>query len=387
MTERFRIAFVSSNGSCGGSEDLWSEAAIALAQDGHDVRAYKPRLDPEFRALERLRALGCRPVETAKLPLLPSRINPSLTRISPKLADIYGGTRFRLGLRRQRPHLAVISQGANHDGLWLAQICARLDVPFVTISQVASEIVWPHPEELERNRRLYQASRHNFFVSLASRTATEEQLGFRLERASIVRNGFRVPWQVRSDWPDGPDLRLACVARLEPLFKGQDILLRVLAQSKWHDRPVTLSLFGAGPFKETLQGMAVYFGLDRVRFAGHAADPASIWDDHHCLALASRAEGLPLAVVEAMLSGRVPIVTAVAGNPEVIDDGITGFLARAATEEAVDEALERAWQQRDGLREMGQQASRRIRELVPPDPARVFADRLIALIEDDRRTA
>jgi hypothetical protein len=71
----------------------------------------------------------------------------------------------------------------------------------------------------------------------------------------------------------------------------------------------------------------------------------------------------------------------------VIDDGITGFLARAATEEAVDEALERAWQQRDRLREMGQRASRRIRELVPPDPARVFADRLIALIEDDRRTA
>jgi glycosyltransferase involved in cell wall biosynthesis len=385
--DRFRIAFASSNGSIGGSEDLWSETAIALAEDGHDVRVYKPRLDPQFRPLERLRALSCRPVELSKLPLLPPRLNPSLTRLSPRIAQLHGAVRFKLGLRQQRPDLVVISQGATFEGLWLAGICAARGIPYVLIAQHASEYTWLYPKQLHINRRLYQKAHHTYFVSARTRAISEEQLGMKLERASVIRNCFRVPWEGRDDWPNGSGLRLACVGRIEPMFKGQDILVRVMAQSKWRERPVSVSFFGDGPYREGLAGMVSYLGVEQVRFAGHVADPATIWDDHHCLALPSRAEGLPLVVVEAMLSGRVPIVTAVSGNPEVVEDGITGFLADAASEEAYDAALERAWQQRDALREMGRQAGKAIRQLVPPDPARRFADELIAQIEGAKRAA
>ncbi len=48
------------------------------------------------------------------------------------------------------------------------------------------------------------------------------------------------------------------------------------------------------------------------------------------------------SIVEAILSGRVPIVTNVGGNAEVIDDDVTGFVANAATEDEIDEAMERA---------------------------------------------
>ena len=67
--------------------------------------------------------------------------------------------------------------------------------------------------------------------------------------------------------------------------------------------------------------------------------------------------------------------------------GMVKFLADAATEDAYDEALERAWQQRDRLREIGRAAGRAIRELVPPDPARRFADQLVGLIEQAERLA
>ena len=114
-----------------------------------------------------------------------------------------------------------------------------------------------------------------------------------------------------------------------------------------------------------------------MSFAGFVDDVAGIWTDHHGLILPSRCEGLPLVVVEAMLSGRVSIATDAAGIAEVIDDGVTGFLAAAATEDGLDAALERAWQRRDEWPAIGAAAAVRIRELVPEDPAAELARMLL----------
>ena len=180
-----------------------------------------------------------------------------------------------------------------------------------------------------------------------------------------------------ADWPDDRDgLRVACLGRLYPPEKGQDLLIRVLARDKWRTRALSLTFCGEGPQREGLERMASLHGVTNVRFAGFTADVATVWNDHHALLLGSRCEGLPLVVVEAMLSGRVPIVTAVAGA-EVIDDGIHGFLASASTEDAIDDALERAWQRREEWRAIGAAASAHIRTLVPPDPPAVFAQTLL----------
>ena len=88
---------------------------------------------------------------------------------------------------------------------------------------------------------------------------------------------------------------------------------------------------------------------------------------------------MPLVLVEAMLSGRVPIVTDVAGNGEVLDDGETGFLACAPTEDALDAAMEHAWQRRAEWRAIGAAAAASIRTLVSPDPGQTFAEKLLRL--------
>jgi glycosyltransferase involved in cell wall biosynthesis len=198
----------------------------------------------------------------------------------------------------------------------------------------------------------------------------------------VVRNPFKVSWQQRSDWP-GTDLgfRFACIGRLYPMEKGQDLLIRVLGRDRWRSRPVSLTFFGVGEQSVGLAEMAALHGLANVRFAGFANDVDQIWTGHHALLLSSRAEGLPLVLVEAMLCGRVPIVTDVAGNSEVVEDDVTGFLAAAPTEDALDEAMERAWQRRAEWRAIGEAAARRIRELVPPDPAGELAERLLRLAD------
>jgi glycosyltransferase involved in cell wall biosynthesis len=73
-------------------------------------------------------------------------------------------------------------------------------------------------------------------------------------------------------------------------------------------------------------------------------------------------------------------VTNVSGNPEHVDDGVTGFIATGATVDAVDAALERAWLQRDQLKEMGRAAYNAIRQQIPVDPIQVFARELVQAI-------
>ena len=64
------------------------------------------------------------------------------------------------------------------------------------------------------------------------------------------------------------------------------------------------------------------------------------------LVMPSRFEGLPLAIVEAMLCARPVVATDVAGHAEVVEDGVTGFLADAPTVGAIAAALERCWVRR-----------------------------------------
>ena len=127
--------------------------------------------------------------------------------------------------------------------------------------------------------------------------------------------------------------------------------------------------------------MARHLELTNVSFAGHTSDVASIWGRHHGLVLPSRAEGLPVVLVETMLSSRVAIVTDVAGNAEVLEDEVTGFLAASPTESSFDDAMERAWQRRGEWRRIGEAAGRSIRTLVPPDPAGDFAATLLTFAD------
>lgn len=384
-----RIVFISSNFTWGGSEILWSAAAVELARRGHRIRAYKNRFPPREGNAPALRAAGVRCIELARFPLLPRRLYSLLLGFTPGFSIAFQALRLLVGLRLgPRPDLIVLSQGGNHDGWLLGAACRRSGVPFVVICQKASDLYWPQDRFREEIRRMYRAARHVFFVSQHNARLTEEQLGERLGRHSVVRNPFLVPWEPRGDWPPGQGMTLACIGRLYPMEKGQDILLRVLAFPKWRARDLSVTFYGAGEQRGALEAMARHLSLSSVTFAGYADDVADVWARHQGLVLPSRAEGLPLVLVEAMLSGRVAIVTDVAGNAEVLEDGVTGFLAAAPTEAALDEAMERAWQRRGEWRAIGEAAARSIRDQVPADPPARLASTLLSLAgEEPSRTS
>ncbi|HEY0149243.1 MAG TPA: glycosyltransferase family 4 protein [Allosphingosinicella sp.] len=368
-----RFAFISSNPGWGGSEELWSAAAAELAEAGHPVAIVKGALGERNPRLDRLRRLGCLMLDFKHLPFTPKRTYEVVARFTWPAAYLLQALGLRRAFRKAKPNFVVVSQGGNIDGLFHLKRVRKRRIPYGIICQKAAEMHWPNDINRRDLQDVFRDARFVWFVSEHNRRLTEEQLAMDLPQAAVVRNPFLVPWEERQDWPSGDGLRLACIGRMFPQEKGQDIVLRVLARAKWRARPLSVTFYGAGNMARGLEETARYLALESVRFAGFCDDVASIWDEHHGLILASHCEGLPLVVVETMLSGRVPVVTRVAGNPEVVEDGVTGFLAAAPTDDSVDEALERAWAERKRWREIGRAASASIRRQVPQNPAAAVA--------------
>lgn len=377
---RLRFAFISSNRSWGGSEELWAATAERLATDGHGVRIYKSDLSRAFPRVRRLERLGCGLFDLGLAgPVL--RRFPLLGALaSSRLAMAVEVLRLFVGLvLGPRPDLVVVSQGGNHDGWPLIAVCRSLGLPYVCLSHKASDLYWPADRWREPIRRGFAEALACYFVSEHNLRLTEEQIGDRIENPSLVANPFKVRWQPPQPWPDDAvgGIRLACVGRLNVKEKGQDLLLRVLASEKWRRRAVSVTVLGEGEQREGMERLAARLGLTNVRFVRYREDMAAFWAGHHALVLPSRAEGLPLVVVEAMLSGRVPIVTNVGGNAELIEDGITGFIAAAPTEKCLDETLERAWLRCGQWPVIGAAAAAYARTVIPADPAGVFAQKLL----------
>ncbi len=70
------------------------------------------------------------------------------------------------------------------------------------------------------------------------------------------------------------------------------------------------------------------------------------------------------------------------GSSEIVEDNVDGFIARAPTAEAFDEALERAWSRRHEWEQIGRRAAESIKKIVPFDPAAQFAKMLLQIADE-----
>jgi glycosyltransferase involved in cell wall biosynthesis len=381
-TQQKRILFVASvpyEPWGGGAEELWSRAALHLAPEGFDLAASVVASSPPH---PRVQALIGRGVEMQLRPgTYPLRKRAWRALTAPGKVPVAVDAEQLIAARP--PDLVVISDGAPFPPLALLEMCMNKGLPFVIIVQCNHYFWWPPDSLTERYRTAIAAALRCYFVSDANRRIAEKQIGCELSNAELVRNPFNVDFDAAPPWPqrghDG-ELRFAWVGRLEPPGKGQDILFEALATPAWARRKWRLHLYGDGENRCGLERWSRRLGLsDRVVFEGRVADVEKIWALNHVLVIPSRIEGLPLSVVEAMLCGRPVVATNVAGA-EVIEDEVTGFLAEAATVGCVGDALERFWARREDARRIGAMAAKKIRALVPQDPARVFADKLKELL-------
>lgn len=368
-----KIAFVSTNEHApwGGSEELWSQTAIRMVKQGFDVGISIKGWKSEAKQVSEIEQSGCIVVRRWQKSIIQRGISKFY---NPSDADVF--------LKNFKPELVIISQGNSIQGLGWMEACIINNIPFVLIPQAAAENFWPSDDMAIRFAKAYILAKRCFFISHANLKLTEKQLAVKLENAIVVANPFKVPYDIQVNWPeDNKIFKLACVGRLEPVAKGQDLLLEAFKLDKWQNRPIEISLFGKGDNQKSLYELKKIWNIENVNFYGFVDNVESIWKTHHALILPSRYEGLPITIVEAMLCARPCIVTDVAGNAELIEDGVSGFIAVAPKVECLDDALERAWQKRYSWYEIGQTAAINVRKLIPRDPVGVFVNELKALLK------
>jgi glycosyltransferase involved in cell wall biosynthesis len=140
----------------------------------------------------------------------------------------------------------------------------------------------------------------------------------------------------------GETLRLMCTGRMVPA-KGHQVLLEAVKLLR--DRSVNLqvTLVGGGPELPRLRQYVFDHHLDdTVNFTKALSHPETLAQLRHAdlFALASFAEGIPVALMEAMSLGIPCVSTYIAGIPELIRNGIDGLLVPPANPVALANALE-----------------------------------------------
>lgn len=162
--------------------------------------------------------------------------------------------------------------------------------------------------------------------------------------------------------------------------KGHDELLEAVAAVAREGFDLRLAVVGEGHWGEPLiTKRAEELGIaNRVHVLGFRDDVPRVLAGSDLFVLPTPSEGLSIAIMEAMAAGLPVVATAVGGNPELVEPGITGLLVPAGDAGALAAALREIAGDPGRRREMGRAARSRV---VLDYTAEKMADRYAALYE------
>lgn len=201
-----------------------------------------------------------------------------------------------------------------------AVIATMPDVGLVVVEHAAH----PPQSTFQRAAKRLAARRVDVHVAVSHTLAAlvAEVVGLPLARVTVIPNGADEvePYPHPSD-PSGV-LRLGVVTRLTR-DKGVDMLLDAVRTME----AVQVCIAGDGPAYAELVACVDELGLtDSVRFLGWLDDPTAVYRQVDVIVHPSRADIMPMSVIEAMHHGIPVAATNVGGIPDLIDSGVDGVL-------------------------------------------------------------
>lgn len=385
-----RVLVVSFIAVPGGAHNLWRrfvmDPAVADAIDAHVLApaAYRD-VDPDvftsgetpFHAMTELDP-----------PSLGARIRRRLSGGEASRAE-----RWRTRFEDHQPALVLFNLAGMGDINWCADAgaaCASLGIPYWLVLQHASEdFFFTDDGATERARGLVAGARRVHVVAERNRRVLERALGEPVPQAERAVNGVTAAQFAasaalaeESGTQRKGTARLLSLARFDPAYKGQDLLLEALSDAEWRSRDWTLALQGGGPLEGLLRRLIARYGFEdgRVRIIPHDANVNNAFAACDLAVFPSRSEGTPFALVEALAAGRPAVVTPVGGNDELVREGETGWVATAVTAAAIRAALARAWIARSVWGAIGRQGRKRVGDGWVVDAAHL---RLLASLQAD----
>jgi glycosyltransferase involved in cell wall biosynthesis len=198
--------------------------------------------------------------------------------------------------------------------------------------------------------------------------------GVNERKIEVIRNGIVMPNQclqredfsaVRKEFsiPQGAPV-CACIGRLVS-GKGIDFYLRAARILADRRRDVRFLMIGAHSsergYQSDMEVLARQLNIqNQVIFTGQRQDVSEILRDVDLVVHPSLTEGLSNVILEAMAAGIPVVATRVGGNPELVQDGRTGFLVPPQNAEAIADAICRLLDQPEMARGFGEAARQRV---------------------------
>jgi glycosyltransferase involved in cell wall biosynthesis len=303
------------------------------------------------------------------------------------LFPLFAVPAVRRALQRFRPHVVQVHE--SDGGLaallvrWLAprlglkpRLVALLQVSYVEELRavrplVADGRVLGRPGSVERRFRWFKAPLQIALGRLTARvadlvlapsaaTVAELRRDYRVRDAAVVPN-VTGGLEIQSSVEEGPPGYLLFVGRLR-IRKGVEVLLEALPAG------ARLLIAGDGEHRAALESRLEGGAVPGVRFLGRcdAARVRGLLRGAAALVVPSIYEGMPLVVLEAMEAGVPVVASRVSGIPEVVEDGVTGWLVPPEDPRALAAALSEALEDQDEARRRGEAGRRRVDERFRP---------------------
>lgn len=270
-------------------------------------------------------------------------------------------------LRNLRPDMITCS-GYKPDLLgWLAG--RRLGVPVVAVCHGWTSATWKVRVNETFDRWVLRFMDAVVCVSQAQADKVV-RAGVAEKKVTVIRNAiggeaFAEPApeyreRLRSLFALRPRWIVGAAGRLSP-EKGFDQFVEAAALAHRSNPELGFVIFGDGPMRQELARRIAGHGLQgTVVLAGFRTDLEGYLPHLDLVAIPSFTEGLPVILLEAFAAGVPAVSTSVGGVPEVIDDGVSGWLVPPGNPLTLAERICTMFRDDDRRREMGQAGRQRV---------------------------
>ena len=353
MTTPHKILFVIESLNVGGSESFLRDLALSLD---------RARLDPvvcclagKGRLAEPLEAAGVRVVTLGwRLGSFPSTVLTvlRLARLMRReRVDLVQSIYYRPEVIAAAASFLVrkpVLVGSQHDVIAPEGRASRA---LLRLSRLRVRHVIANCETCNRHRRALTSHRPDQVSTIYIGLKKEE--GPRPGSAPGSRSA-REP--AHADELPASGLVVTFAGRLHAI-KGPDVFFEA-ATCLAKRRPFTsFVMIGDGPMRSELEERAAREGLsERIKFPGHVPSMAEALRRSTVFVCSSRSEGFPTVVLEAMAEGIPVVASNVGGVPELITDGVNGFLFESGNHEQLATLVEGLVLDRDTARTVAARA-------------------------------
>lgn len=302
----------------------------------------------------------------------------SLSRRLRTLAHIWLGAYMSALLAKKGIRQIHVHHG--YFAAWIGVVAARILGAGFSMTLHGSDLL-VHGDYLDAK---LAACNFCFTISEFNRRYVLDHYAIPPEKVMVRRLGVNpIHWRLVKENRNRSAFSILSVGRLHSV-KNHEFLVRACHVLKQKGTHLRCLIVGEGPERSDLEEMIARLRLQReVILLGNVTrdDLPAFYSGADAVVLTSHSEGIPVTLMEAMAMERLVIAPRITGIPELVIDGVNGFLYSPDSIPDFISKLEAAWSKRAVLRDMRQAAREQIeRKFNGPENLARFTGEFIALL-------